>query len=158
MRSCDRRHSPLTIGLAALLVVGLTACDDDDGGTTTDPDPIARADVVGSYEATTFSATTNGVTTDLLADGAELTITLSADGRTTGRLLVPGGDEGGSDLDADLSGTWTFDDDAEEIEFDQAADTFIRDVVFLAQRAGGTVRLRAEDTFGPTTIEVVLER
>jgi len=65
-----------------------------------------RAAVAGTYQATTFTMEETGVTTDWLARGASITLTLASDGTTGGRLFVPGGGEGGSDFDEDLAGTW----------------------------------------------------
>lgn len=92
-----------------------------------------------------------------LAVGTVFDIALTSDGATTGRLFVPGGNEDGSDFDRGLGGTWTFADATDEIEFDHPADTFVRDVAFQATRVGGSIQLRGEDSFGTTTITVVLE-
>lgn len=81
-----------------------------------------------AYEASVFTVTQNGVTTDLLAQGAVLDMTLTDDGHTSGHMFVEGGDEGGADLDVDLAGTWTATDGT--VRFDQQADTFIRDIPF----------------------------
>ena len=54
--------------------------------------------VAGIYGATTFTSTTNGQTTDHLADNAQIVIALSTDGTTDGQLLIPGGNEDGTDL------------------------------------------------------------
>ena len=117
-----------------------------------DGDPFAPtvSNVTGSYTATTFTTTSGGVTTDHLADGASFTITLRADGTTTGRLFIPGGDEGGGDLDADMAGTWTL--TGSTVEFTQTADTFVRDMPFTASRN----RLGGIATFSGTTIRVTL--
>lgn len=63
--------------------------------------------VAGSYTATVFTTTTNGVTTNQLAVGSSLTLNLTASGIVTGRIFVPGGAEGGGNLDADMADTWT---------------------------------------------------
>lgn len=68
-------------------------------------DPLTVNEISGSYEASTFTLTQDGSTDDLLAQGG--TLTLNADGTTSGRLFVPDGNEDGSDFDADLAGTWT---------------------------------------------------
>lgn len=128
------------------------------GENGTGPDAIEQSDAVGSYQATTFETTEDGQTTDQLAEGAEFTITLSSDGTTTGNLFVPGGAEGGGDLDASLAGTWTFDANSKTVEFDQDADTFVRDMTFAVVREGGTIRLEGEESFGGPTITVVLEQ
>ena len=86
-----------TLGFA----LGLLACGDDDGFTPTE-DTVA-----GTYTATTFIVTNTTPPTDLLALGMTLTLTLTTDGTTTGRLFMPGGGDNGVDLDEDLTGTWT---------------------------------------------------
>jgi hypothetical protein len=52
--------------------------------------------------------------------------------------------------DADLAGTWTL--SGSTVTFNQAADTFIRDVEFEASEN----RLTGEGTFGEETIRLVL--
>ena len=135
---------------------GLGACDD---GGTVDVDPTV-AIVAGSYTAEgnfgtiVFTTTTAGSpeVTDWLAQGGSLTMTLNEDGTTAGRLFVPGADEDGGDFDEDLTGTWSLSDGV--VTFDQPADTFIRDMAF--EYADG--RLNGEETFGDTTIRVILQR
>lgn len=142
-----------TLGLSVFAVLLLAACGDDGTG----PDEIEQSDVSGTYEATTFETTEDGQTTDQLAEGARFTVTLAPDGTTTGNLFIPGGAEDGSDLDASLAGSWTFNASSNSVTFEQDADTFVRDVTFTAVRAGGGVRLEGEETFGGVTITVVLE-
>lgn len=157
MRTRSLRTVPLV--LIVSLVFSAAACDDDDDdGTGPSSDPLTQADVAGDYEATTFTTTTDGAVTDQLEAGAVLSIGLAVDGTTTGLLFVPGAAEDGSDFEADLTGTWTFDEASRQIMFDQTADTFVRDMTFVAQRAAGSVRLAARRSFGPTTFDVVLER
>jgi len=122
------------------------ACGEADPGA-----PTVRQ-VAGSYVAVVFTATSGGQTLDMLALGASLEITLSADGRTAGRLFVPGGDEDGSDFEADLEGTWTLEGDT--VRFSHDADTFVRDMPFHVR--GG--RLEGDRTFGDDRIQVVLAK
>lgn len=95
----------ILIGL--LLTTGVAACDSP-------ATPLTMQEVAGSYAAErcdcgsgafgAFSLTTtaNGVTTDWIEKGAFGQISLSVNGTTSGRVLVPGADEDGSDLDEDL--------------------------------------------------------
>lgn len=152
MLSISRRTGVLSF-LCTFTVVA-AACGENGTGL----DEIEQSDVVGSYQATTFETTENGQTTDQLAEGAEFTITLNSDGTTAGNLFVPGGAEDGSDLDASLAGTWTFNANSNTVEFDQDADTFVRDMTFTATREGGTIQLEGEESFGGPTITVVLEQ
>ena len=109
-------------------------------------------DTAGSYSATTFTTTNGGSTTDQLAAGASLVLTLADNGTATGRLFVPGGAQGGGDLDADMAGTWTL--TGRIVNFDQTADTFVRDMPFTVE----SNRLRGEATFSGTTIRVTLDK
>jgi hypothetical protein len=135
---------------------GLAAC----GGDTTGPDPqqAAMQKVAGhyvasqSYGALSFTTTASGETIDWLAVGGSLEIDLAADGTTTGRVFVPGGDEDGSDWEADLKGTWTL--AGSTIRFSHKADTFVRDMPFTVRDG----RLDGDQTFGGTRVRVVLAR
>jgi len=135
--------------ISAIVVAGLTlslaACGDDAFSPTVE-------NVSGSYTAQTFTATSVAGTVDLLALGAEVSVTLEEDGDTTGDLFVPGGGEGGEDLEADLAGTWTL--SGSTVTFDQDADTFLRDVEFTAEED----RLTAEGEFSGQTLRVVLTK
>jgi hypothetical protein len=129
--------------VALPLFAALVAC-----GST---EPLMDS-VAGRYTATTFSVDQGGLTTDELAAGASITITLIADGTTAGRLFVPGGNEDGSDFDANLAGTWTLTGTA--VTFAHAADTFLRNMT-LDYSDG---RLSGMETFSRATITLVLTR
>lgn len=131
----------LKLATAAFAIVALTGCSS-----------LTAADLAGSYAATTFTVTDGGTTEDLLAAGASLTIDLYEGTVTTGTLLIPGGAEDGTDLEADLIGSWRLEDST--VTFFQAADTFVRDMAFRAERG----RLVGEGTFDGVTIRIVLER
>jgi hypothetical protein len=130
---------------AVTLWLSLVSCGDDGFDPTVD-------EVAGTYQATTFTFDGGSGPTDLLAIGASVTITLAPDGTSSGRMLVPGVAEGGGDLDADLAGTWTL--SGTTVTFDQAADTFMRDVTFTAEPS----RLRAQGTFGEEVVVLVLTK
>jgi hypothetical protein len=127
------------------LVSAALACGGESFTPTTDT-------VVGSYTATTLTITSTTPPTDALALGLTLTLTLAPNGTTTGRLFLPGGGDNGVDLDEDLSGTWTL--DGHSVRFNQGADTFIRDAVFIA----GPNTLSTEGTFGDTSLRLVLTK
>ncbi|HEV8357148.1 MAG TPA: hypothetical protein VGQ17_10330 [Gemmatimonadales bacterium] len=130
--------------LAPTLAIAM-ACAGDTFSPTT-------ANVAGAYTATVFTATTGGLTINLLAAGASLTATLAEGGTVTGHLFVPGGAEGDGNLDADLAGTWTL--TGNSVRFTQAADTFVRDVFFVASEN----RLTGDATFNGTAVHVVLTK
>ncbi len=108
--------------------------------------------VAGSYVAARFETVQNGVTVNQLARGSSLQLTLAEDGTTTGRLFVPGGDDDGSDLDRDLTGTWTL--AGSIVTLVQEADTFLRDMPLTAS-AG---RLTGEQTFASGTVRLRLDK
>ncbi len=143
------------LSFCALIAFGLLAACGD-GGTS--PQGLTRTDLVGTYSATTFTTGSGALTANLLSEGAVLTIALNADGTTTGHLLVPGGGNNGSDLDADLAGTFSFDESTGDIAFSQTADTFVRDMTFTASRSGGVVRIEGQQSFSGTTVHVVLQK
>jgi hypothetical protein len=133
MRRQASRFAP-----AALVL--LLACGGSDSFTPTEET------VAGTYEASTFTATSFNGTTDLLLAGATVDATLAPDGTTSGRLFVPGGAEDGSDLDEDLTGTWTL--TGQTVTFNQTAGTFIQEAEFIA----GRNTLTAEGTFNGLSI------
>ncbi|MGH7461254.1 MAG: hypothetical protein ACREMA_09530 [Longimicrobiales bacterium] len=139
-------HERLSRKIMALAALALLACDSDD------PFTPSVDNVSGSYTATTFTTTIAGVTTDQLAAGASVTLTLAAVGTTSGRLFVPDADEDGGDFDADLTGTWTL--TGTTVSFAHSADTFIRDINFVAADR----QLTAEGSFGGDAVRLVLSR
>ena len=107
--------------------------------------------MAGAYVATTFMVQDAQVR-DVLAAGGSLQLNLAASGATTGQLFVPASITGGSDLTASMAGTFRL--SGTIVQFDQAADTFVRDMDFVV--VGNT--LRGTDTFGGTVITVLLTR
>ena len=128
------------------LALSAVACGDDDSFSPT------VETVAGSYTATTFTVSSVVGSVNLLAGGATVTLDLATDGTTTGRLFVPEGELDGSDLDADLTGTWSLTDST--VTFEQSADTFIPDVDFIAS----SNRLTGEGTFSGGTLLLVLTK
>ncbi len=128
------------LAVAVILSLGLLACGDDGFSPTVE-------NMAGSYTATTFTRTVGGTTTDQLELGAEVTVDLDEDGTMTGRIFIPEAEEGEGDLDESLAGTWTLEGGA--VTFEQEADTFVREMQFIASEnqlsgeddSDGTVRL-----------------
>ena len=111
------KRSRYSSPLFAVLVLA-SACDSND------PSPIA-----GNYEATSFVVTETGeAPIDVLAEGGDLTITITSNNSTTGTLTVPGSLTGGSDQSFSMSGTAIL--TANTVRFEQGADTFVRDMTF----------------------------
>jgi hypothetical protein len=132
--------------MAVSLGIATAACGDDDSFSPT------VETVAGSYTATTFTLSSVVGEINLLGGGATVTIDLATDGSTTGRLFVPDANDDGSDLDADLAGTWNLTDST--VTFEQSADTFIPDVDFIASAN----RLTGEGTFSGGTLRLVLTK
>ena len=99
-----------------------------------------------------LTTTVGGATTDWLEDGAFVQLSLAANGTTTGRLFVPGAEEGGSDMDVDLTGTWTL--HGETVRLKHSADTFLRDMPLTTQGS----RLIGDQSFGERRIRLVLQK
>jgi len=126
--------------------IALIAC-----GESTSP---TLASVAGGYEATALTTTIDGTTTNQLAEGTSVSVFLAQNGTTSGTLFVPEGNDDGTDLTASLAGTWTL--NGNTVEFDHAADTFIRDMPFTVQ---GNNRLVGDHTFfGDTRIQITLTK
>lgn len=140
-----------TVLAAMLLTAG---CGDQGQG----PDPQVAL-VAGTYSAEgSFGAvvfTTRRAdgtdTTDWLAEGASIRLNLHEDMTTSGRLYIPGGDEDGSDMDEDLTGTWTL--QGNRVSLDHEADTFLRDMDLFFDGE----RLEGEETWS-VTVRVELMR
>ena len=124
---------------ATLLLTAAVACGD---GPTS---PSVEA-VTGTYTATQLTTTEGGTSTNQLAAGASITLTLNANGTTSGRFIVPG------ELDADLTGTWTL--SGTTVSLSHSADTFLTDTDFQVQGN----RLVGDETFGSTRVQVTLTK
>jgi hypothetical protein len=133
--------------LLLLSALGLISCGDDDLSSP------SRAAVVGTYEATTFTVTQSDITADLLNLGATLSLTLADDGTATGHLFAPRFGPGGSDLDEDLTGTWTLSGNTATLSIPQTT-TFLGDMTFQVQ----SNRLEGDETVNQTRIRLVLTR
>jgi hypothetical protein len=108
--------------------------------------------VSGPYTAAAFTLTQANQTTDLLAGGASIELTLLSQGTTEVRLFVPGGAEEGGDLDLSLEGTWTL--QGARVTLQHEADTFLRDLVLTASDS----RLEGEFAQGDDVVHVRLEK
>ena len=124
--------------LAATTVAAVIACSDSFKPTT--------ENVVGDYSLQTLMTTDTSGTTDWVAAGSTLTLRLESNGTTIGHFFAPGAGEGGGDFNADMAGTWSL--SGGQITFTQTADTFVRDMDFIA----GKGRLSGDQTFSFNTI------
>lgn len=149
------RNSDVRILVACLALFATTACDNGPAGPDTGltmNEIAGRYGAYGDYGALELTTLADGETVDWLAAGGSVDLTLSADGTTAGSLHVPGADENGSDFEADLAGSWTLVGDT--VRFEQAADTFIRDVPLAVE--GST--LVGDRSFGEVRVRMVLRR
>ena len=129
--------------LLALSALGLLlGCD------TTEPSPIA-----GIWSATTFTFTESGKPpADVLAQGGGLTITVSSSNRTHGSLTIPSTITNGATVVENMAGTATI--SGTTVEFQQEADTFVRDVTWTL--SGST--LVTSSTVSGVTLNITLTR
>ena len=114
-------------------------------------DALSPESLAGTYVATRFTLS-GEIVGDVLAEGGSLTITLNADGTTTGLLSVPGSLLDGEDFSASMGGTFTIGD--QTLTFSQEEDTFVRDVTWIVDGS----ELRASGTFSGVSVIVVLNR
>ncbi len=139
MPSWSRRSAALAIAFF------LVSCGDDNGFSPT------VENVSGSYSASSFTVTSSSGPVDLLASGASVQVTLTSDGATTGRLLLPGADIGG-DHDEDLAGTWMLTGD--KVTFSPRGPSVLRFAEFTAAPS----QLTGERILSGETLRLVLIR
>ena len=108
----------------------------------------------GTYTARVFLVTPTGQSQiNVLAAGGSLSITIAANGHTTGSLQVPSSVTGGPELVASMEGT--ADIGGLTVTFEQTADTFVRDLSW--SRIEGTLVV-TEQTVGGATYTITLSR
>ena len=135
--------SPRSGALAIALF--LASCGGDDGFSPT------VDNVSGSYSASSFTITSSSGLVDLLATGASMQVTLTPEGATTGRLLIPGTDMGGGD-DEDLTGTWML--TGGKVTISPTGPSVLRFAEFTA----APDRLSGERVLSGDTLRLVLSR
>jgi hypothetical protein len=126
-------------GILALVTV--STCDD----------PTGLTELLGLYVSTSFVTTANGVSTDQVARGASVSITLFSNNSASGLLLIPAGD-GQAGADVDLRGAWERNGDLVTFRFDE--DTFLEELEF----AHGGRDLIADKIIGHQRIQLTLSR
>lgn len=133
--------------LAAVVAVGaLTACGDDDA--------IGPDAIVGVYTATTLRVTPTGAAEiDVLEQGGSLVITISGGDATTGSLSLPASVTGTVATQTSMAGTAVR--NGSGVTFDQAADTFVRDLNWTY--ANNTLSV-TNQSVGGATYTIVLTR
>lgn len=143
LRTSLMRRVAAGVGLAVVL----GACGGDGDSFSPSVDNMA-----GSYTATTFTVESPAGSTDLLALGATVAVTLATNGTTSGHLFVPGAGDNGADLDEDLAGTWSL--SGNTVTFNQTASTLIQGATFTAERN----RLTGDGAINGLTILIVLTK
>ena len=137
-----RRLVALTVSGALLLGA---ACSDDDPASPSGP---TVTQVAGTYQATTFTATSALGSEDVLQSGGSLTAVFNLDGSLTGHVVVPS-----ESLDEDFSGEWKISDGEVEIEA-VPTDIFVEDLKFTV--VGST--LVADETLSGVRVQVTLTK
>ena len=118
----------------AFLVAALGCGDGGSGTTGISGGPTIPETVDGTYNATALTLTEPGGTTDLLAEGVAIALTLTPAGATTGSMTVPADfSESGEDEVVSLLGTYTYDPDTGIVILAHAADTFLRETTLHAK-------------------------
>lgn len=105
--------------------------------------------VSGDYQMESFTTDSAGVHTDWVAAGASMEILLTPLGDVIGQLIVP---LDTSTFLASMLGTWEL--SGNTVHFTQDADTFVRDMDWIASKDG----LSGDETFGAVRVRVVLKR
>ena len=116
--------------------------------------PPSSSGLAGSYTAFQWVTTGGSGQTNQLVIGSTLQITLNNDGSTTGQMhLAASG--GNPAKDFDMAGTWT--QSGTNVDFTQAADTYVRDLVFAIQPvATGVWDLVGDQVFSGTRVQLTL--
>jgi hypothetical protein len=122
------------------IFAALAACTDAHGPSA--PHPVR---LEGSYAATTFTATTDDTTFDLLTEGFGLTLDLQAGGTTTGTFFSP-------DMPRNLEGTW--DTSAALLHLHELAPSLLNQMAFVI----GPHDLRGEATIQTFTYRLTLTK
>ena len=122
------------------------------GSDSTSPPPSSG--LAGSYTAFQWVTTGGSGQTNQLVIGSTLQITLNSDGSTTGQMhLAASG--GNPARDFDMAGTWT--QSGNNVDFTQAADTYVRDMLFAIQPvATGVWDLVGDQVFSGTRVQLTL--
>jgi hypothetical protein len=135
--------SPILFG-----AVTIAACGSDITSSFSTKSPV------GSYAAIILYSTSSADPTIKTPDSGSFTINLAADGTTSGHLQLAAFN-GNPAIDADMAGTWT--QNGNTVEFQQAADTFVRSMTFTIERITKNVWfLVGDDVFAGTRFNVRL--
>jgi hypothetical protein len=134
-----------THGGLALAVLAAGAC----GGYGTE-----SVSLEGTYVATVLRVTPEGqALIDVLAAGGSLSVTIGSNNAVSGTLIIPASLNQGVPLNASMAGTAAR--DGNTVEFNQSADTFVRDLSWELSADGLRVTNQAA---GDATYTITLTR
>jgi hypothetical protein len=143
-----RLARPAILGAVAVLSCTNQACGCD---------PVPLNPLAGVWAATQFLVTPTGQSQlDVLAAGGSLTITIFPDNATSGSLSVPASVTGGAPIMASMAGVSSLNSAETEVTFDQAADTFVRDLTW--QRASASSLTVTNQVAGSAAFSITLSR
>jgi hypothetical protein len=136
-----------------IFVLGMVLAGAACGGDSTSP----SAPPAGNYVATSFVTTAGtGAPANQLALGSTLQLNLTSNGASSGHLHTAAWN-GSPAFDADMTGTWVM--NGSVVDFAQAADTFVKDMLFtLVSDANGVVTLAGDQVFSGVRVQIVLTR
>jgi len=136
----------------ALLLIGVPAIVMACGGS----DEPSATPIAGTYAATFFQTTGSSGQRNEIAAGSTLTISLAANGTTTGHLHVAA--SGANPVfDSDLAGTWSATGNV--VDLVQVADNFVDDILFTwGSDIQGISTLAGDQVFSGTRIQITLTR
>ena len=136
----------------ALLLIGVPAIVMACGGS----DEPSATPIAGTYAATFFQTTGSSGQRNEIAAGSTLTISLAANGTTTGHVHVAA--SGANPVfDSDLAGTWSATGNV--VDFVQVADNFVDDILFTwGSDIQGISTLAGDQVFSGTRIQITLTR
>jgi hypothetical protein len=147
-RARNRTRALCITSVAIVLLAAISAC-----GSSSDTTRPAGS-IAGSYVATAFSVTPSGQPAiDVLTAGGSLHITVAADSSTTGTLDVPASVTGSTDFVGDMTGSASV--ATSTVQFQQTADTFVRDLTWTRNGTSLTV---VNQTAGSAAFTITLTR
>jgi hypothetical protein len=136
------------INLFCAALIAVLGC-----GESTEPDVelvLTMQNLSGLYFGVTFTTEEGGVVTDQLRLGATIELFLYSDGRTDGRLFIPGDPGGLPAADVSLIGSWGLDGNI--VTLDLTNDSFLKQMSLEFEET----HLTGETTLGAVTHRVVL--
>lgn len=139
-----RSVTRLPLLAAAFLSLTVIGCSDSTSANA----------LAGTYNATVFHVTPDGEPDmDILAAGGSLTVTLDANGGASGTISLPASVTGSIPISESLTGTYT--QSGNTVQFQQSADTFVRDLAWTV--GSGTLSV-SQQRAGTATFTITLTK